>query len=97
MQAAMHIAEAAKANVSVLLYAQQVMYFMLWVCSLLMGLLGWPFSCNICPSAICLARASCTPISRLRDLSSIHMQLMFGHSSPVLAVCLACHAHARRF
>ena len=39
MQAAMHVAEAAKDDVGVLLYAQQVMYFMLWVCSVLMGLL----------------------------------------------------------
>ncbi len=39
MKAAMQIAEAAKDDVGVLLYAQQVMYFMLWVCSLLMGLL----------------------------------------------------------
>lgn len=38
MSAAMHIAEAAKDDVDVLLYAQQVMYFMLWVCSLLIGL-----------------------------------------------------------
>ncbi len=39
MQVAMHIAEAATDDVGVLLYAQQVMYFMLWVCSRLMGLL----------------------------------------------------------
>lgn len=39
MQAAMHVAEAAKDDVGVPLYAQQVMYFMLWVCSLRMGLI----------------------------------------------------------
>ncbi len=39
MKAAMQIAEAAKDDVGVLLYAHQVMYFMLWVSPLLMGLL----------------------------------------------------------
>lgn len=39
MQAAMHVAEAAKDDVGVPLYAQQVMYFMLWVCSLRKGLI----------------------------------------------------------